>query len=315
MLKSATMEIPKARDKKSPPVLLVHHAANRGNYYLPSSLRAFRNCLEFHAQMIELDIISLSDGDFALLHNRHLDKVTDGTGEVSAHSSNEIKQLHHVRENNSTADKVSVLSQVVSLIQQQPDLIELQLDLKPYPPLNESILQNLVKLVLPLKQRVRVSSPADWALRRLREIAPRLSIGFDPMLYLDTNRGEGHPEETPPFRVGAYGYQDDHPLSTYKWGSHQEYLISRADILWSQIPTYNTVWFIRASLLDHVLNHGFDWIGYLHQKRAKVAAWTLDPDKPHHVELAWRMINANIDRIVTNNAPVLAKTLGIPTVL
>ncbi|MDY6834761.1 MAG: glycerophosphodiester phosphodiesterase family protein [Chloroflexota bacterium] len=315
MSKSTTMEIPKVRDKKAPPVQLVHHAANRGNYYLPGSIRAFRNCIESQARMIELDIISLTDGDFALLHNRHLDKVTDGTGEVSAHTSEEIRRLHHVREDNSTADKVCVLSQIISLIQQHPDFMELQLDLKPYPPLNESTLQNLVKLVSPLKQRVRVSSPADWALCRLREIAPRLSIGFDPMLYLDTNSAEDHPDNTPPFRIGAYGYQDDHPLSTYKWGPNKEYLVSRANILWSQIPTFNTIWFIRASLLDHILDDGFDWIGYLHQKRAKVAAWTLDPDKPHHVELAWRLINTNIDRIVTNNAPVLAKTLGIPTVM
>jgi glycerophosphoryl diester phosphodiesterase len=70
------------------------------------------------------------------------------------------------------------------------------------------------------------------------------------------------------------------------------------------------IWYINAWLLGRALDEGFDWIAYLHERGAQVAAWTLDPDNPGAVALARRLAEQGVDRITTNDAPAMARTLG-----
>jgi hypothetical protein len=190
--------------------------------------------------------------------------------------------------------------------------------------LTDAILNRLLQMVASVKRKVRVTSVADWALRRLRALDADLELGFDPLLYLEAeepdeellvdsdpslpNKVEEPAEPVPPFRMGAYGYWDDHPLATRRWGTLAEYLAARAEALLAQVPP-NGAWYIRASLLSRVLDDGFDWIAYLHARSALVDAWTLDVDKTGHLELARRLVSAGVDRITTNNAPRLAAAL------
>ena len=74
------------------PVLLVHHAANRGKPYHPASLRGLRACLEAKARIVELDIIPLADGDFALIHDQLLEKATDGEGYVALSTADQVRR-------------------------------------------------------------------------------------------------------------------------------------------------------------------------------------------------------------------------------
>jgi glycerophosphoryl diester phosphodiesterase len=108
--------------------------------------------------------------------------------------------------------------------------------------------------------------------------------------------------------VGAHGYHDDHPLALEAWGSPAEYLRARAEILWSQLP-FAGVWYIRAQLLARALDDGFDWIAWLHARDVEVAAWTLDPDQPHQLDLARQLAAAGVDRITTDNATDLSAVL------
>jgi glycerophosphoryl diester phosphodiesterase len=59
-----------------------------------------------------------------------------------------------------------------------------------------------------------------------------------------------------------------------------------------------------------MLDDGFDWIADLHRRGAQVAAWTLNPDQPHHLALAEQSIEHGVDRIITDDAPRLAEALG-----
>jgi glycerophosphoryl diester phosphodiesterase len=173
----------------------------------------------------------------------------------------------------------------------------------------------LVTALQPVKDRVRVTSGADWALRRLRDLDADLALGFDPLLYLEwkppaESARHGERQRTrPPFRLGVYGYRDDHPLASRRWGETADYLAARAEALWVQAPT-GAIWYIHAGLLACALDDGFDWIADLHARGTEVDAWTLDPDRPEHVALARRLMAAGIDRITTNNAPALARALG-----
>jgi glycerophosphoryl diester phosphodiesterase len=289
--------------------LLVHHAANRGPHHPPNSLQGLRNCLLAGARAVEVDITPLADGAFALLHDAQLEEATDGEGQTVLCTADQIRGLHTVWQGMVTGEGVGLLAQAVSLVDEIPHLQELQLDLKPHAPLSDAVLTRLLQVIAPVKDRVRVSCVADWAVRRLRVLDSELALGFDPLLYLDVETGEEHDAETPPFRVGAYGYRDDHPLSSRQWGTAADYLAARTEALIAQAPP-GVVWYIRAALLARSLDDGYDWIAALHAQGNQVDAWTLDADGPGHVSLARRLVEAGVDRITTNDAPRLATALG-----
>ena len=186
------------------------------------------------------------------------------------------------------------------------DLLELQLDLKAHSPLSVALLEGLGDICRPLLSRIRISSTADWALRRLARIEPQLALGFDPLAYLDV--GNGQERKSPPRRVGAYGYHDEHPLAETVWGSPTEYLSTRAEILYDQTPMV-TVWYIRAYTLAKALQDGFDWIAFLHERGAEVDAWTLDTTRPFDRQLIPQLAANGIDRITSNTAPTVVAML------
>lgn len=293
----------------SSPVGLVHHAASRGRTFPPNSLQGLRKCLNTEAKYVELDIIPLTGGDFALLHDVRLEVDTNGQGLVFLATADEIKKLHHVSRFGVTDEPVSVLSQAIAVIQNDAThLRELQLDLKPFSPPNTQILEDLLMIIKPIKERIRISSVADWVLRHLKVLDPGLLLGFDPLLYFDVNADQYLPSNLPPFRIGPYGYRDDHPLSALKWGTPTHYLASRAEALLAQIPSH-TLWYMRAPLIARSLDDGFDWIDFLHRQEAEVVAWTLNPEDVQQASLAQRLTDAGIDRISTDDAPNLANML------
>jgi len=117
--------------------LLIHHAANRGHSCPPSSLRGLQACLEAGARVVEVDVIPLTGGDFALLHDERLENVTNGTGNVSAKLARQVCHLRHTWQGVVTDEPVGLLSQAVSLVRDYPHVQELQLDLKPDAPPTE----------------------------------------------------------------------------------------------------------------------------------------------------------------------------------
>jgi glycerophosphoryl diester phosphodiesterase len=293
------------------PLMLIHHSARRQHTYPPNSLEAIRACLEAGARAVEVDISLLADGHFALLHGPLLDRETTGSGPVSSDTAEQLRTRHYVWRGEITAVPVGLLSDAIDLLRQHPQPVELQLDLKPDLFHSNTVLSQLAADLQTVKDRVRVTSPADWALRRLHAIDPELPLGFDPLLYLEPDSDEEPDTTLPPFRRGAYGYRDDHPLATRRWGETADYLAARAETLWSQAPP-NAIWYIYAGLLLQALDEGFDWIADLHQRGAQVDAWTLDPDRQGNVVLARQLAQQGVDRITTNDAPALAQALGIP---
>ena len=293
-------------------LLLIHHAAQRHHTHPSSSLSAIRDCLESGARVIEVDITPLANGAFALLHDSDLARVTDGSGPAPAATGTQVRCLHYRTGDTISCEPVGLLSQAVALVKGHHDLQELQLDLKPHAPLGTTVLQALIETIQPIFDRVRVTSMADWALRRLRTLAPGLQQGFDPLLYLRPPVGEEHDATVPPFRIGAYGYADDHPLASRVWGAPRDYLEARAEALLNQAPQH-CAWYVEAELLCRALEDGFDWIGFLHGQVSIVDAWTLDADSPAKLAAARQLAAAGVDRVTTNDAPALAAALRLAT--
>lgn len=301
--------VPSSQSPISQFPLLVHHAARRQHPHPPNSLDALRTCLDAGARAVEVDISLLADGRFALLHGPRLERETTGTGPVSDRTSEQVRALRYSHGGQATDAPVGLLSEALDLLGQHTQPVELQLDLKPDVFHPDAVLARLVADLQAVQDRVRVTSPADWALRRLRALAPDLALGFDPLLYLELDTGEARDPGAPPFRLGAYGYRDDHPLATRRWGESADYLAARAEALWTQAPA-GAIWYINARLLDQALGDGFDWIADLHARGCQVDAWTLDAHRPEQAALARRLTEHGVDRITTNDAPALAQALG-----
>ena len=287
---------------------LVYHAAGRGNRFPPNTLSGLHDCLDAGARFVEADINPLADGAYALLHDRFLEDETSGKGSVAAATGETVRGLRRRWQGKLTDERVALLSDAATVAAGAPTLVELQLDLKAYTPVPDAALASLGRTVGPLGLRVRVSSTSDRDLRRLHELAPDLALGFDPLRHLDVDPGPGKMASRYLRRTGAYGYLDDHALAADRWGAASEYLAARADVLWAQAPV--AMWYIRATLLARMLGDGFDWIADLHRRGAQVTAWTLNPDRPHHLGLAAELIEHGVDRITTEDAPRLAAALG-----
>ena len=292
---------------------LIHHAAH-GNHTEPAgSLAALERCLADGAAIIEIDILPLADGSFALLHERDLSIQTSGAGDAVHATRDVVGQLTYKSDGTIFTEKVGFLESAIDLLKAYPQTQRLQLDLKPYLPLTGTVLKNLISLIEPVLERVQVTTIADWVVRGLHAAVPELALGFDPLLYLDLVEDEPRPEGIPPFRVGAYGLLDDHPLAAYRWGALGDYFAARAEGLWTMAQPARE-WFIRAEVLEMAQKAGFDWLGFLHAKGCTVDAWTIDVDQPIHLETAQYLAEQGVDELTTNTPAELAERLAVQAV-
>lgn len=282
---------------------LILHSANIDHTLPQGSLAALEKSLISGINRIEVDVIPLNEGDFALLHDPALESVSDQSGSVAEFTAKQIQSLKYKH----SPYPLGTLSQAVDLIRGSSLDDFFQLDLKPYAPLTPESMQNLLKLIEPIQERVMVSTVADWAVRILKRLSPSLKLGFDPLLYIDLVEEEPREEGVPPFRIGAYGYLDEHPLAAQRWGSLEDYFAARAEALIQQVPEGIT-WFINAQLLDEAYAAGFNWVEFLQKQGNTVNAWTLDMDR---VDLARRMLQIGVDFITTNQYPDMKAVLTL----
>ncbi len=286
--------------------IFVQHAAAIDPGIPAGSLAALEASLKGGLKWIEVDIIPLTGGDFALLHQPVLGDETQGSGEVFRKTAAELRTLHYLNPDGSTSElHLGTLSQALALLKSADKEVTLQLDLKPYAPLTEGALDGLLNLIKDVKDQILVSCVADWVMRILQRMDGSLRLGFDPLLYLDIASEKPRPKGVPPFRQGAYGYLDEHPLAAERWGSLGDYFALRAEALLRQAPQQCT-WFINARLLDDAIQAGFDWIQFLHSHSCQVDAWTLDVDR---WKIAQRLMYRGVDLITSNQPGQLAELL------
>lgn len=87
-----------------------------------NSLSAFRNCLEEGIYLIEMDFQKTKDGHLVILHDSSVDRMTNGTGEVSSLSLADIRSLS-LKEGNGgphallTDEKIPTFREALSLLQ------------------------------------------------------------------------------------------------------------------------------------------------------------------------------------------------------
>lgn len=294
------------------PVIVHHKAALDGSQFPPNSLEAIRECLEADAAFIEIDALPLKHGDFLLVHDDTLESETNGTGPVSTVTPDEAKHLRIRHDGEVTSCRPPLLSEVVALFLEYEGKAasRLQIDYKAVlPGIEDEPLRRLLEIITPLKDRVLVSTGADWHLRALRRMASWLDLGFDIGFYLDYRKGDPDPR-VPPHRLNAYGYYDDHILGMRAYLPPAAYLAERCEILLSAVSGVST-WYVSHHLIRRALSDGFNMAAWLQTRGIRLDAWTLDADDAAAVTNAQQLLVAGVHQFTTNTPLALADLLTL----
>jgi glycerophosphoryl diester phosphodiesterase len=278
--------------------LKVHQCVWSGDYP-ENSVPAIRECYREHVARAEVDVAILSDTDFLLVHDLDLAKATDGTGRVDQATCRDSQQLRLTHNNAPTSERPPLLSEVVEMIAAEPFPTILELDLKDWKPWPWPRVEELARLLQPVKDRITFGGGADWNLRRLLHVDTTLPMGFTITNYLDWLPDLAKPEPLPGIR-GAYGYFDAHPLARERYGETADYLRDRMSGLLRLVPNLRDL-HVRLLAVERMLDDGFVGLPDLvHQQGALLDVWTLNAGTPN-----WR---ARLDRALAFGADVITSS-------
>jgi glycerophosphoryl diester phosphodiesterase len=156
-------------------------------------------------------------------------------------------------------------------------------------------------MVEPVRDRVIFNGCADWNLRRLVQVDPRIRVGFTPAFYLDWVPSNVVPDELPG-EVGAYGYLDRHPLARAHNQPPSDYLWERVNGLIRVVPGAREM-HLRLSLFEHMQSHGLgDTAHRLRRAGVRPGVWTLDAGTPDWQARLASAVWASVD-IITTSTP------------
>jgi glycerophosphoryl diester phosphodiesterase len=282
------------------------HGCLWSGVYAENSLAAVEECYHAGVARAEIDLSMLQEADFLVIHDLLLDEATTGRGpvaQITRHAAQGLRLRGH--DGLMTAERPALFSEVAALIREQRYPTRLELDLKDVRPLPWPRVEELARLVEPVKDRVVLNSIADWNLRRLLHVDPTLPVGFDPMAYLDwvpagaEADGEGLPR-------GAYGYMDEHWLARERTTSVRDYLWDRLGGILRLTPGVHEV-HVRLATFERMLDDGVEDAAALFQQQGlKLDVWTLDAGTPHWQQRLGRALAAGGDVVTSNTAPALA---------
>jgi glycerophosphoryl diester phosphodiesterase len=271
-----------------------------------NSLAAIRECLTAPVARAEVAFNMLRDGDFLVTRDTQLDVATTGSGPVRLATRPDAAQLRCRWHGQVSDHRPPLLSEVVDLLRAQPSPTVLELNASDVEPWPYARVDELARLVEPVRERVIFGGRADWNLRRLEQVDPRLRVGFNPALYLDWLPTDTAPDEFPG-EVGAYGYRDRHPLARARNQAPSDYVWERVNALSRLVPGVREL-HLRLSLFEHMQSDGLgDTAHRLRRAGCRVEVWTLDAGTPDWQARLTGAIWAGVDIVSTNTAQQLAR--------
>ncbi len=262
--------------------------------------------LAYGAAWIEIDVAALADGDFIVLHDIDLASQTTGVGLARDCAAKGARALRFQE----TELPIALLSDVVDAFVRAGGDCRLQLDLKDELPYgNDEPIERLLRIVEPLRDRVLLSSPADWQLRRFRALDPDFPLGFDPLLYLAWWPPDAPGTDPPPYHTGVHGYRDDHPLAFERDLPVAEYLRLRCEMLLDLVPGIEVL-YVHHRLLTHSLADGLNWAEACHDRGIELDAWTMDLSRTGMEANVRRLAASGVDLFTTNTPREMAALLA-----
>lgn len=168
-----------------------------------NTLESFRAALELGADGIELDVQLSRDGQVVVIHDTHLEDMTDGTGMVFDHDYAELAKLNaSVVMPDFAPTRIPLLSEVLNLVAEYPHA-EVNVELKPAEKIKPDYEQRVLAVVADsgIADRVYYSSFNHYCLRKIRSLdsaaqifALYMSGLIDPWEYVTGIEANGaHP--------------------------------------------------------------------------------------------------------------------------
>jgi glycerophosphoryl diester phosphodiesterase len=252
-------------------VALTTHRALWSGSHRENSLEAIRECYRERVARLEIDI-RLQRGEFVVTH----DEPRRGA-------------------------RLPALREVLAIARDDRGPTLLELDAKDDVPWPWPSVEHLVRLVREVRERVVVTSCADWNLRRLQRVDAAVPVGFDPQYYLDWT-----PRARSTRRSGAYGYLDTNPLARRRTLPPVEYLRERLEVLVRLVPRVREL-HLRLAFFERMLDDGLDPAALVHEAGALVDVWTLNAGTRGWRARLARAVAAGVDIVTTDTPQELAE--------
>jgi glycerophosphoryl diester phosphodiesterase len=285
--------------------LKVHQCVWSGEFP-GNSLLALRECLISRVARAEVDLAMLRDEDFLVAHDLNLARATDGAGRVDETTRADAARLHLAHHGVVTAERPALLSEVVATLVELPAPTVIELDLKDWEPWPWPRVEELARLLQPVKDRITFGGVADWNLRRLQQVDSSLAMGFTITQHLDWVPLTVSPDTIPGVR-GAYGYLDAHPLAAARHGATADYLRDRLGGILRLVPDARDI-HIRLLAVEQMLADGLtDLPELLHAQGMQLDVWTLNAGSPEWQARLRRALAFGADVITTETPRLLAR--------
>src|SRR5437588_921401 len=152
-------------------ILLGGHRGNPAEHP-ENTLASSQSAIAAGCDMVECDVHLTTDGELAVIHDHTLERTTNGTGLVGAHSLAELRELDA-----GGGQQIPLLEEIFELVGDRVGLvIETKQNPIPYPGLEEKLVATLRRHQM--VDRVTVISFHHLCVRHLKQIAPELDAGI-----------------------------------------------------------------------------------------------------------------------------------------
>jgi glycerophosphoryl diester phosphodiesterase len=151
-------------------IIIGHRGAS--GYEPENTLRSFERAINMGVSMIELDVYVCASGEIVVIHDDTVDRTTDGEGNVSDLSWEELKQLDAGQ-----GQRIPLLSQVFNLVNKRVGIdIEIK-DPQAVRPV-AALIQEYVKKYEWSYDHFFITSFDHEAVREFHEICPEVKTGL-----------------------------------------------------------------------------------------------------------------------------------------
>jgi glycerophosphoryl diester phosphodiesterase len=152
-------------------IMLGGHRGNPAEHP-ENTLSSFRSAIDVGCDIVECDVHLTTDGELAVIHDHLLERTTNGTGLVGAHTLAELRELDA-----GGGQKIPLLEEVFEVVRDKVGLvIETKQNPIPYPGLEEKLAAVLREHGM--VEQVTVISFHHRCIRHLKEVAPELGLGI-----------------------------------------------------------------------------------------------------------------------------------------
>jgi glycerophosphoryl diester phosphodiesterase len=162
---------------RSQPLVIAHRGSSA--YAPENTLAAFKLAVEQEADAIELDVDLTRDGHVVVVHDATIDRTTDGRGRVADLTLEEIRRVDAGAWKDAAfkGERVPLLKEVLEAVGKQ---LLINVELKGMALRGTGLEEKVAALIEQhdLIDRVILSSFNPFALRRAKQIDPRLACGL-----------------------------------------------------------------------------------------------------------------------------------------